>query len=106
MLHEQKFELLIHETRHLGNSWVPPFAAINLSYKVSDGNYLFHSDYLRDLGVQVCSDLSWSNHIHTIVKKTRMVSAWVLSVFRTRDVETMLTLYKSIVRSNIEYCCP
>jgi hypothetical protein len=27
-------------------------------------------------------------------------------VFRTRDTVTMITLYKSLVRSLLEYCCP
>ena len=106
MLHEQKFELLIHKYHPQANDWIPPFDETYLSYKVSEENHLYRSDCLKDLGVQVCSDLSWSNHIHDIIKKTRMVAAWVLSVFRTRDTETMLTLYRSLVRSNLEYCCP
>ena len=28
------------------------------------------------------------------------------SVFRTRDIAVMTTLYKSLVRSLLEYCCP
>ena len=106
MLHEQKFELLVHEAHPPANDWIPPFPETYLSYKVSNEHHLYRSHCLRDLGVQVCSDLSWSNHIHAMIKKTRTVAAWVLSVFSTRDAETMLTLYKSLVRSNMEYCCP
>ena len=34
------------------------------------------------------------------------MSAWVFSVFQNRSVEAMLTLYKTMVRSHLEYCCP
>ena len=33
------------------------------------------------------------------------MSAWILSVFYTRDKYTMLTLFKSLVRSRLEYGC-
>ena len=58
------------------------------------------------MGRTVSEDLSWSNHISSITCKARSVAAWVLSVFSTRDKETMLTLYKSLVRSLLEYSCP
>ena len=34
------------------------------------------------------------------------MAAWTLSVFRDRSADTMLHLYKSLVRSKVEYCCP
>ena len=34
------------------------------------------------------------------------MAAWVLSAFQDRSASVMLTLYMSIVRSNLEYCCP
>ena len=61
---------------------------------------------LKDLGVITSSDLSWSPHIGTIVFRARSIASWVLSVFKTRASPTMLTLYKSLVRSHLEYCCP
>ena len=61
---------------------------------------------LRDLGVLVSSNLSWSPHIRSITDKARQKASWVLSVFHTRSPAIMLTLYKSMVRSMVEYCCP
>ena len=52
------------------------------------------------------SDLSWSPHIRAITNKARQKASWVLSVFHTRTASVMLTLYKSMVRSLLEYCCP
>ena len=34
------------------------------------------------------------------------MASWVLSAFRDRSQLTMLTLFKSMVRSKLEYCCP
>jgi hypothetical protein len=66
---------------------------------------------LRDLGVTVSSDLSWTPHISAIAYNLKSTISSIMgvqctSVFRTRDPTTMLTLYKSLVRSLLEYCCP
>ena len=105
-LHEQKFELL----NHLHNKKAPfselPFHAETLFYKVSGEVTLYPVESLRDLGVKVSSDLSWSKHVGEMVAKARSKLSWVLSVFKTRDKLVTLTLYKSLVRSLLEYCCP
>ena len=53
----------------------------------------------------VSSDLSWSKHIGNMVTKARSTLSWMLSVFKTRDRTAMKTLYKSLIRSLLEYCC-
>ena len=60
----------------------------------------------RNLGITISSDLSWSNHISNIVKRARSLTSWVLNVFRTREKSVMLTLYKSLIRSILEFSCP
>ena len=77
-----------------------------MSYKVSSGEYITPTDTLKDLGITVSSSLSWSPHINIVVSRARSVAAWALSAFKARDVTTMLTLYKSLVRCHLEYCCP
>ncbi|KAL5251911.1 hypothetical protein ACHWQZ_G014894 [Mnemiopsis leidyi] len=105
-LHEQKFELM----NHLHNTKDPlselPFHIEALCYKVSCEITLFPVENVRDLGVKVSSNLSWSKHIGEMVAKARSKLSWVLSVFKTRDRVVMMTLYKSLVRSLLEYCCP
>ena len=60
---------------------------------------------MRDLGVLISADGSWSRHISTIVQKASLLSGWIFSVFRDRSPEVMLQLYKSLVRPILEYCC-
>ena len=77
-----------------------------MTYHVSNGNELHPVKNLRDLGVTVSADLSWSLHIANTVSKARSKAFWILSVFKTRERSVMITLYKSLVRSLLEYCCP
>ena len=76
------------------------------SYITSEGCTLSPVHQLRDLGVTVCDDGSWTPHIREIACKARQKAAWVLSVFYTRSPDVMLTLYKSMVRSLLEFCSP
>ena len=61
---------------------------------------------VKDLGVYISSNLSWTKHINIICDNARKMSAWVLNVFCDRSYQTMLTLYKSMIRLRLEYCCP
>ena len=55
----------------------------------------------------VLPDYTWSEqHISTIAEDGRKMLGWVLSVFKDRSQLTMLTLFKSMVRSKLEYSCP
>ena len=45
-------------------------------------------------------------HIGTMVNKARQSLSWVLSIIYDRSLSTMMLLYKSFVRSKVEYCCP
>ena len=105
-LHEDKFEfmqhvlskdaILLHEL---------PFVVYEQLYKTSQGNLMYPVDSVRDLGVKLCANFSWTPHINQIASRARQASSWILSVFKARDRQTMLTLYKSLIRSHLEYCC-
>ena len=105
-LHEQKFELLNHLLNSKSSFPDLPFFAETLRYKVSSQDILYPVENVRDLGVMVSSDLSWSTHIGNMVPKARSTLSWVFSVFKTCDKIVMTTLYKSLIRSQLEYCCP
>ena len=59
-----------------------------------------------DLGIYVSNNYSFKSHIIQTVKKANNKVNWVLSVFRSRQVQLMLTLYKSLVLGILEYNCP
>ena len=104
-LHEDKFELLSHSANRSNMLHELPFTSDVYQYSTSKG-ILMPVQQLRDLGVTVTTDLSWTAQIKTMADKARQKAAWVLSVFHTRSPTIMLTLYKSMVRSLLEYCCP
>jgi len=106
MLHEDKFEYMSHSATKSSNLRELPFVEENFQYTTSKGCTLSPVHQLRDLGVTVCDNVSWSPHINSISKKARQKAAWVLSVFYTRSPTVMLTLYKSMVRSLLEFCSP
>ena len=60
---------------------------------------------VRDLGVHLSVDCSWTKHIQITAKSASKMAAWVMSVFRDRSPLLMLTLFKSMVRSVLEYSC-
>ena len=107
-LHEDKFEFISHAASRSGSCPTLqdlPFAYDILEYTTSKG-ILTPVDQLKDLGVTVSADLSWTAQVKSMASKARQKAGWVLSVFHTRSPTVMLTLYKSMVRSLIEYCCP
>ena len=105
-LHKDKFEYMCHRHNRRGILTELPFVSELYQYSISEDKSLAPVGQLRDLGVLVSNDLSWTPHIKTIANKARQKAAWVLSVFTTRSPVIMLTLYKSMVRSLLEYCCP
>ena len=105
-LHKDKFEYISYQHNRHNTLTELPFICKQFQYWVSDTTVFRPTLQLRDLGVTMTSDLSWTHYILDITSKARQKAAWVLSVFYSRSPEIMLTLYKSMVRSLLEYCCP
>jgi hypothetical protein len=105
-LHEDKFEYLYHSCDRNNAFKELPFFKEQFWYDTSSGITLRPSDSVKDLGVIVSADLKWEIQINAMIKKAKSMSAWVFNVFKCRDTTTMMTLYKSMVRSAVEYCCP
>ena len=106
LLHMDKFEYINHSTGEAKLLKLLPFTNEYYEYSTQDGTILSPTETVRDLGVLISSDLSWSPHIDIITDSARQMSAWVLSVFQSRDEIPMMTLYKSLVRSRLEFSCP
>ena len=56
-----------------------------------------------DLGIYMSGDCTYNYHISSLSKKCANLSGWILRTFYTRDCITMLTLFKSIVLSRLDY---
>ena len=61
---------------------------------------------VRDFGVTPSSDYPWHTHINQIAAGARQLASWELRVFRDRIAAVMLTIWKSLIRCKLEYCCP
>ena len=83
-----------------------PFTAETYTYHVDEDSTIDSSTTVKDLGVLLSNDNSWTPHIRQMIIGARKVAAWVLSVFSLRTEVVMITLLKSLVRPPLEYCSP
>ena len=105
-LHEKKFEVVSYSLNASGSLRQLPFYPLTVEYHTPKGHTIIPQKVVRDLGVYISNDRSWSPHIEKTVQGAYVMAAWALSAFRDRSEVLMLTLYKSLVRSKLEYCCP
>jgi hypothetical protein len=105
-LHEKKFELLSYRTPSSELLQQLPFTAEFTQYLTPGGHTLPPKTLVKDLGIYLSSDLSWTPHINIMVDNARKMASWVLGVFSDRTKVVMLQLYKTMVRCRVEYCCP
>ena len=47
-------------------------------YRNPTGDPIIEKDHIKELGVYISSDLSWSKQIEEVVSKTRSMSGWTL----------------------------
>ena len=92
-LNESKFQLLQHGKNQ----------DLQEPYKLSTGLVISSDDVVKDLGVFIDKDL-WQ-HITKKTAEAARKAGWVLRTFSIRDKSTMLLLFKTYVRSIVEYCC-
>ena len=106
-LHEDKFVYLNFNTRStkfpLANL---PFHNDFFKYETSEGELLEPSSSVTDLGITLTDKLNWSLHVTEITKTAKRKAGWSLSIFKDRSPYVMKTLYKSLIRSHLEYACP
>ena len=104
-LHEGKFELLSYRNKHSACEELP-FLPDLTTYSTPSGSVLEPSPKVKDLGVILTPDCKWQTQINIMADNARQMAAWTLGVFSSRTEEVMMTLYKTMVRSRLEFCCP
>ena len=60
----------------------------------------------KDLGIIVSDDLKWDKQCTAAVKQANRIHGMIKRNFVDRSKETILALYKSLVRLHLEYCIP
>ena len=59
---------------------------------------------VKDLGVVINNMITCSDQINVVISKCRAKIGMIFRHFNTRNAEHMLMLYKTYIRSQIEYC--
>ena len=59
---------------------------------------------LRDLGIIMSSDCSFSSHVEAVCWKVRKKSGWIMRTFFSRKTHIMKFLWKTLVQGYIDYC--
>ena len=73
---------------------------------VIDGSPLFTFDTVKDLGVLIDTDLSFSPHIKSIVSKAKQRIYLMFKSFHSRDVALFVFAYKTYILPILDYNSP
>ena len=58
------------------------------------------------LGINIATDLSWSDHIHAKCSKAKKMIGLIYRQFQgSTDMATLFTLYVTLVHPHLEYAC-
>ena len=76
----------------------------NYSYSMNDAP-LPEKNHVKDLGVTICDDLTWSDHHNDICAKAyRQLGLLKRTFGRSSSVQALKVLYFTLVRSKLTYC--
>ena len=92
----EKFEALRYCPGRLAKPSAP--------YLDPEGNAIEEKENLRDLGVQVASDCSFTAHIENTIAAGNKVAGWALRSFRRRSKKVRMTIWMTMVQSKLDYC--
>ena len=84
--------------------WSDPAKAPDFQYLSPDDKPIKVKTDLRDLGVQLSSNLSFSIHIENTIAGASKLVGWGMRTFLGRSRSVMLTLLKSLVQPKLDYC--
>ena len=79
-------------------------------YSSNSGLAIIVQQSVRDLGVIMASDGTFKRQILNVVDSANKMCGWILRTFTTRAATPILTLWRSMVLSRLDYCsqlwCP
>ena len=74
------------------------------SYISDNGAVITSKPSVRDLGVTMSSDGSFTEHIASTVQQSKQKCGWILRSFKSRDGAVLMPLFKSLVQCKLDYC--
>ena len=77
----------------------------NTFYKTKCNEKIKIVEHAKDLGIITSSSGNFKQHIRTMVDTAQQLCGWILRTFSTRKKDPMLLLWRSLIRSKLEYCC-
>ena len=66
-------------------------------------NIVSPSSNVLDLGVYMSRNCTFDFHVANVYKRCSNLTGWILRTFSTRVTTTMMTLFKSLVLSRLDY---
>ena len=97
-----KFELLQYGLNFVIKQTVKYFAP--------DGTQITAKSHVKDLGVLMSSDGTFSEQINKICQSARDMCSWILRTFKSRSPVLMKTTWRTLVLPILDYCsqlwCP
>ena len=73
-------------------------------YLSPEGTPIEEKYHLRDLGVQMSTDLTFKIQINNVITGASKMSGWVQRTFKSRSKLVMKTCWNSMVQSKLDYC--
>ena len=84
--------------------WADPEKVPSFQYLAPDNSPIAVKSDLRDLGIRISSNLSFTTHIENTIQAGSKLVGWGLRTFRGRGRSVMLTLLKSLIQPKLDYC--
>ena len=75
-------------------------AQVSKSAKITK---IFKKKNIRDLGIHISNDLTWTKQINEVVSKARSMLGWTMRTFQTRERVPISTIWNSLVRPCLDY---
>ena len=78
----------------------------DLSPLFLNGTEIQPTNHFKDLGIIISHDLEWSSHVNAVYSKASARSFHILKSFKSKNIWTLIKLFKTYVRPHLEYNTP
>ena len=75
------------------------------SYTAKSGECITELDHAKDLGVTLSRNNYFKEHIKHVLCTANQLCGWVLRTFSTRKTLPMMTIWNTLIRCRLDYCC-